>query len=426
MTSHEIRNKSPDRQLIPAVITNPIAARDHTQREENTMKTTRCFSTFSRIGFSSLLMLTILAVTPHYAAATTASNTAIINTVTVNYKDAGGTSQAPVTSSATVTISLVPASPTLSAPADQNTSLNVAATYTYTITSNANGPDNYVMTIPSKVNTANITASTAVPSLTPIPLGATTIFTPVTIAAGGTTAIIVPSDSVSNGSVNGISAAVGNNSVVINGQVYTVASIVDNAAGTSTITVTGNGTATALLPYGTIIGEQKTFTLAVTPTAMNATVANETITTTLSARDSGSIAVAATDVTVTTVPAANLTVTKEVSLTGTAGTFAATANAAPGALLYYRITVHNGGAANATLIVITDPISSYTTYTAGSGRRVTGAAAAYGGTVLTDLSAVDDGYDYAVTTAGTVTYSVASIAPGVANDVQLFFTATVK
>jgi uncharacterized repeat protein (TIGR01451 family) len=424
MTSQIIRNKSPDNLTDLQLTLTPFTACDHKQRKENKMNAQRSLSTFSRIGIGALLMLTALIVTPHHAAANTASNTAIINTATVNYRDAGGTLQTPVSASATVTISLVPASPTLNAPADQNTTLAVAATYNYTITSNANGPDTYNLTIPSKVNSANITGSTALPAPTPISLGATTIFAPVTIAAGVPTAITVPSDGTSNGSVNGISAAVGNNTVVINGLVYTVNSIVDNASGTSTITVTGP--ASVALAYGVVIGEQKTFTLAVTPTTMNPTTLNETVTTTVSARDSGNVAVAATDVTVTTVPAANLTVVKEVSLNGTV--WATAVAAPPGTLLYYRITVRNGGAGNATSVVITDPLSVYTTYSAGTAKRATGALVDYlvAPTTLTDLFGDADGFDFG-NTPGVVTYTLpAAIAPGAANDVQLFFRALVK
>lgn len=387
------------------------------------MKTPRSISTISRIAFSVLLMLTALAVTPHYAAANTAANTKIINTATVTYSDAGGFSQT-ATASATVTVTLVASSPTLNAPADKNTTVNVAANYnTYTITSNANGPDNYAMTT-AMVRTGNITASTAVPPAS-VSLGATTIFTPVTIAAAGTTVITVPSDGVVGGGVNGIAALA---TVVINGQIYTVASINDSATLTSTITVNGNGAVSAALLYGAVIGEQKTFTLAVTPTAMNPTTTDETITTTLSARDSGSVAAAATDITVTTVLGANLTVTKQVS-TDNGTTWGATANAAPLATLYYRITVHNGGSANATNVVITDPLTPYTTYVGPNfAKRATGAPVSYAAapTALTDLSAVDDSYDFGVTTAGTVTYSVPAILPGVANDVQLFFRVTIK
>ena len=388
------------------------------------MNTTQRFTTRLGLGAAAVAMAIALGA-PAPASANTAANTAILNTATVNYKDAGGTAQTPVTASATVTVSLVPATPTLNAPADQNATLATAASYSYTITTNANGPDTYNIAVPSKVNSANITASSAVPSVTPISLGASTIVTPVTILAAGTTAITVPSDGVAGGGVNGLIAA---ETVVINGQTYTIASVVDNASGTSTVTVNGNGVASAALPYGTLIAEQKTFTLDVKPTTMNPTTTNETITTTVSARDSGNIAAAATDVTVTTVQAANLTVTKEVSTDGV--TWGATANAAPGATLYYRITVHNGGAGNATAVVISDPINSltYLTYTAGSAKKATGAAVSYAAapTALTDASAVDDGYDWNVTTAGTVTYTAGTIASGAANDVQLFFKVTIK
>ncbi len=260
-------------------------------------------------------MFLTLAAIPQMEHANTAANTAIINTVTVNFKDAGGTAQTAVTASAIVTVTLVAVAPSLSTPGDQNTTLATAATYNYTITANSNGPESYAISTSlnggSVTNTAHILTSSAVPSPTPIALGATTIITPVTITAAGTTAIVVPSDGVSNASVNGIIAGA---TVVINTQVYTVASIVDNAAGTSTITVNGNGTASAALTYGTLIGEQKTFSLAVTPLTMNATTTNETITTVVSAKSAAGAA--ATDSTTTTVPAANLTVTKDVSLTG--------------------------------------------------------------------------------------------------------------
>jgi hypothetical protein len=429
MTSHEIRNKSPDSSYFPQFIDNPIAVSDHKLQKENIMKTPKRTSIISRIGFSVMLMLTALAVAPQYAAANTASNTAIINTVTVNYKDAGAVAQTPVTAYATVTVTLVAAAPTLSTPGDQNSTLGTPANFTYTVTSNANGPDTYTLSTSanggSVTNSTHMLTSSAVPSVGSVTLGATTAISSIAIPLNTDTPITVPSDGVSGGGVNGISAAAGNNKVVINGLLYTVISVVDNPfiAGTPvTSTITVNGPAQAALTNGTLIAEQKTITLVVTPLTMNATITNETVTTVISAK--GSFATAATDSTTTTVLPANLTVTKEVSTDGI--TWGATANAAPGAALYYRITVHNGGAANATVVSITDPLTSYTTYTAATAKRATGAAVSYAAapTVLTDLvNAGDDGYDF---TAGIVNYSVASIAPLVANDVQLFFKVTVK
>jgi uncharacterized repeat protein (TIGR01451 family) len=267
-----------------------------------------------------------------------------------------------------------------------------------------------------------------------VTLGGTTIATAVTIAAAGTTAITVPNDAVSNASINGIASG---NTVVISGQAYTVASIVDNGGtvgGTSTITVNGNGTASGLLSVGTIIGQRATFTMTVTPgTVTGAT--NQTITVTTSAKGGGAPA-AATQQTITTVNVATLSVTKEVSADGNtwySGVVPpATLAAVPGNTLYYRITVTNTGSSNATSVVITDPQPLYTTYLANSGRRVlNGTPSSYGsaGAALTDTSAADDGYDFGVTTAGQVTCSIASIPPlsaAPANAVQLFFRVTVN
>lgn len=389
------------------------------------MKSSRSSSTFSRAGFGVLLVLAALAVTPHHAAANTAANTKIINFATVNYKDSTNTTaQTPVTAFATVTVTLVAVAPTLTAPADQNSTLGSAATFSYNITTNANGPDTYALSTSanggSVTNSTHILTSSAVPSAASVVLGASTIVTPITIAAATDTAITVPSDGVADAtpSVNGI---VGGDTVVINSLVYSVISVVDNAAGTSTITV--NGPASAALPYGTLISERKTFTLDVTPLTMNATITNETVTTIISAKGTGA---AAADTTVTTVLPANLTVTKEVSTDGS--TWGATANAAPGNTLYYRITVTNTGAANATAVVITDPLTSYTTYTLTSAKKATAAASNYAdgtNTVLIDtIAGAADGYDWNETTLGSITFSAGTIAPGA--NVQLFFKVTVK
>jgi hypothetical protein len=382
-------------------------------------------------GALTLLTLALLfvAALPAASLASTAANTVIRNTVSVNYNNTAGTAMPQVQATVDISVALVYATPTLTSPVDQSTVPGTPAVYTYSITSNANGPDTYALTTNIDAQSAGISGSTAVAAPVSVTLGGTTIATAVTIAAAGTTAITVPNDAASNSSVNGIAGG----TVVINGQAYTVASIVDNGGtvgGTSTITVNGNGTASGVLPVGTIIGQRSTFTMTVTPGTVSA-AANQTITVTTSAKGGGA-PVAATDQTLTTVNVATLAVTKEVSADGNtwySGVVPpATLAIAPGATLYYRITVTNGGSSNATSVVITDPQPLYTTYTAGSARRATGAAVNYGaaGTILTDASAADDGYDFGVSTAGQATYSVGTVAPGAVNAVQLFFRVTVN
>jgi hypothetical protein len=379
-------------------------------------------NTTVRFGLGALLLMAAVSATPRLAEANTASNTLIRNTATVNYKDAGGTAQTPITAQADVTVTLVAAAPTLTAPADQNTSPGTPVTYNYSITATANGPDTYNLTR-TITESAGITPGTSTVSIsTPsVTLGATTISAPVTIGAAGNTPITVPSDGVAGGGVNGIVAG---DTVVIAGASYTVASVVDNASGTSTINVTGNGTAAGPLPYGTLIAEQQTFTVQVTPGTVTATT-NQTVTVNLTATSTADGTKTTTDQTVTTVLVANLAVAKEVSKDGT--TWSAATTAAPGTLLYYRITVTNNGGANATSVVITDPMTTYTAYATGSGKRATGAATSYAAapTVLTD--AVDgDGFDWNITTAGTVTYTVGTLLPGAGNAAQLFFQANVR
>jgi hypothetical protein len=380
-------------------------------------------------GALAVMALAALWVTalPSESSASTAANTVIRNTVTVNYRDTANTAMTPVQSTVDITVALVYATPTLNAPGNLSTIPGTPAVYNYTITSNANGPDTYALTTNIDGQSAGISGSTAATAPVSVTLGATTFATAVGIAATGTTAITVPNDAAVNGSVNGITSAAGT-TVVISGQAYTVASIVDNGGtvgGTSTITVNGNGTASGLIAVGTPIGQRATFTMTVTPGTISLP-ANQTITVTTSAKGGGA-PLAATDQTITTVNVATLTVLKEVSTDG--NTWATSGvSAAPTASLYYRITVTNNGSSNATSVVITDPQPLYTTYTAGSARRATGAAVNYGAAaiILTDTNAADDGYDFGITTASQATYSIASIAPGAGNAVQLFFRVTVN
>ena len=311
-------------------------------------------------GFALLALLAFVMPQNVQAAGTgTAGNTVIRNTVTVTYKDAANNPMQPVTGQVDVTVAVAPAPPALNAPTDQSTSPGTASTYTYWITSRSNGPGTYPLTT-GVVQTPGISGSTAVPSVASVDLGATTLKTGVTIAAGGTTTLDVPTDGTSNASVNGIEAG---DKVSINGQTYTVASIDDSTAatvgGTATITVTGNGTASAALPAGTLIEETKSFNVTVTPgTVAPGTTTDQTITVTTT---SGTVS----DVTVTTVNVLQaLVVVKQVSASAT-GPWSSNPTGlsfAPGIAIWYKITVTNNGTSNATSVTVIDPVPDYTTY----------------------------------------------------------------
>jgi large repetitive protein len=376
-------------------------------------------SGFTRIALAviTLAALVMPNLAAAYSATGTAANTVISNTVTVTFNNASGTAQTPVTATATITVALVKANPTINAPGDQTIDPNTTAVYNYTITANSNGPDNYTLAVPTVVNSAGITtASTGVLSTTTITnLGSTIV---AAAAVAGATAITVPSDGVPDAipSVNGIVAG---NRVLIGAVVYTVSSVTDNASGTSTINLsTGLAAAVAL---GDSIYEQQTFTLTVTPGTVSATT-DQTITTTVTAQYNGSGSTVS-DITVTTVRVPNLTVAKAVSTDGaTGGVYALTTSSSPGSIVTYRITVTNSGAGVANAVTITDPLSAYIAFNTGTCKVTTNIANttyASAGLAITDAAC---GYSAATS---TITYTGTPTLAAGASEI-LFFQVTIR
>lgn len=306
--------------------------------------------------------------------ATTAATSTVRNVVTVDYKNAAGTAQTPLIATVDVTINLVKAAATLSAPVDITTDPATAAVYSYTITNGANGISTYTpsTSITAQANIAGSTVSTPAAMV----LGATTVTTGISILASTDTAITVPRDSLADSSVNGIGAG---DTVVIGGLVYTVAAISDQQVPASpsalvTTTITVNGPA-QVVTAGTLIAEQKTFTVSVTPGTMTSTV-DATVSVTLSVTDGSN---ASTHSTTTTVAAVGLSVSKLVRnvTTPVAGTgsvsyagntyYAGGVTGNPGEVLEYLIVVTKGSSAsNATGVKVSDPIPPFTVYVAGS------------------------------------------------------------
>lgn len=389
------------------------------------------------------LMMTLtgiaLCLAGNAFAANTAANHLIRNTVTVNFNDAGGNPQTPVTDFVEITVSRVDSAPILSAPTDGITDSATPYEYTYTLTATANGPDTYQLAVDLVTESADISGSTAsflqggvaIPGPNQLTLGASTVGTAVTLdgTLGNTTDITVPSDaSNADSAVNGI--AIGDY-VVIQNTLFKVANINDTNGGvfnaTSTITVEGTGTANVNAIATDLIAEQQPFTLRVTPGTVTDTT-DQTIDVDISVDKA--LATEALDSTQTTVQVAALSVTKEVAVDADNngaedGVYAASVNAAPGSGLIYRITVTNNGSADATSVVITDPLVLFTTYVGGSARASSTLNDTIGsGAVLTDLDAADDGYDFDVTTPSEATYSVGTI-PSTESRL-LFFRVTVQ
>jgi uncharacterized repeat protein (TIGR01451 family) len=372
----------------------------------------------------SLRLLAALAalVVGSSALASTAANTTITNQATVTYNDASGTAQTPVSASASVTVTLVPSAPNITSPANQTIAQGTSATLSYTITGTANGPDTYNL------------ASTATPSS----LTAVTPALPATVILGGTTlavaanvgdlTITVPYDGVaSNASINGLAP---NDVIVIGGNPYTIAAggITKNAgANNAVITLTTN-IAGAGQAVGTVVGERQTFTETVpSGTVTSGTSGTQTVSTKATSQTSAAATVTQATPTVITVNKPALTVTKTVSTDG-GNTFAASANAAPGSTLVYKIVAHNAGASDATSVAFTDVVPAYLTYVANSGKYAVSTA-----TVYSAATAVNDGtggYSY---TAGTTTVAfdpnsagnaVSTVSAGA--DLVLFFEVTIN
>ena len=363
------------------------------------------------------LALGVAAFLPSAALASTAANTTISNTATVNYNDAGGVAQPQVTSlAATVTVTLVPSAPGLvstTPPANLTLNQGQNATLTYQITSTANGLDTY--------NLGSSAAPTNDTSVTPtfpatIQLGGSTLAGP---AVAGNTTITTPYDgNPSNANDNGL---VVGSTIVIGGNTYTITTITKNAgANTTTLGLGGAGITGATVAAGQIIGETKSFTVTVpSGTVTPGTTGTQGVTTT--ATSGGGTGPGTTGAVVNiTVNRPTLTVTKTVSVDGGA-TFSASGVAPPGTALIYKIVANNTGGSNATSVTFTDVVPQYLTYVNGSGKSATATATTYA--AASPLTEGSGGYSFTVGTS-TVAYAGGTVAGG--GFLVLFFKATIN
>jgi len=378
---------------------------------------------------AALVMMTVMIATPQTAHAVTAAQATVKNVVTVSYGDGAGFTTS-VTATNFVIVDLVAAAPTVSAPVDQNTTAGGTVSYAYTITSNANGSD--VLTLSAASTDTNVSApsvdfysdaglTTLIPS-SQITLGASDVYSAVTVLATGTTAITVPADQANDGSVNGI---VANDTVSIGGLIFTVASVVDNGGAnsvlTSTITLNNNGVA-ASLTAGTLVEEQKVVYMAVAAGTLAGT-GNGSHSIVMTATDGAN---PKADTTVTTISGPVLVVDKysanlssNVAGTGTGVLintktyYPAGVIGKPGETIGYAIIISNTGAGDAKGVVVTDPIPVYTTYVGSSMvlDAYTGDASGFVG--LSDALNADAGDLNATSTEITVYAGVGGVGTGV-------------
>jgi uncharacterized repeat protein (TIGR01451 family) len=314
------------------------------------------------------------SLVPATASANTAANATIRNVVTVAFADAGGIAQPDVQAAVDVSVNLVAAAASLSAPTDLSTAPNSTAIYNYTITTNANGVDNYTASVTALLESANLSGSTAVLSQTTFDLGATTLAIGYTTSAGVTTATLsVPADGTTDASINGLEDT---DTVLLGSTLCTVTVNTDSALPAqptdaiplSLLDVDCGANDVPTLAYGALIAEQQSFTLTVDPNNFVAP-GPETIDVTIEATDGTN---PSTDDTTTTVEQL-LNVTKYVrnDTTGAAGTgtpitvdlqtyYPSGIVANPGQTLEYLVVIENVGSQNATDVVISDAVPAFT------------------------------------------------------------------
>jgi len=215
------------------------------------------------------------------ANAGAAATTTLENIASATYTSAASATPITATSNAVViTINLVPAFPTVAFASSTPTDLlnlveGQTATLTYTLTSNANGPDDYTVIV-GETSVINITGTVATAAAA-ITLGGSTVAVDSTIDAGCLTVassncvITLPNDaSAGTGGVNGLD--LGETVVFEGGQVCTIApsgTLTDTGGLTSlggtlsSIEVTGCSGAAGTIVAGTSVYEQATQTVAV-------------------------------------------------------------------------------------------------------------------------------------------------------------------
>ncbi|BBO75164.1 hypothetical protein DSCW_25810 [Desulfosarcina widdelii] len=320
--------------------------------------------------FAAALMM----LNAQQAMASTAENTTITNTVTVTYEDAQGAAMEAITATATVTVALVEAAPTITSPADIDpTNENTASTLIYTVTGNANGDDSYTITF-ALVNT-DIGAVTVAD--VPVTLGGTTL---AAAASATETQIIVPYDSNADGDSAATNGIEHDDTIIIGGSAYVVDTVSENSS-TNLTTITLTTALSSDVSIGEIVGEQQEINVTVTTDYLDtgATVGTYAVTATITSDSDSSASAAQDPVTMITVRLTQLTVAKYVrDIANDSGTtpsysyngitYYTSVSAEPGATLEYIVVVTNdtGAALEATNVVIEDPIPQFTTFLSGT------------------------------------------------------------
>jgi uncharacterized repeat protein (TIGR01451 family) len=336
----------------------------------------------------------------------TAANAKIQNVVTVTYYDATGTNQHLAATSTSVTVNLVQAALTASTLANFPAAVDSGqpSTSYVALTSNANGSDNYTLTLteatvanlsghPYTLNLVTDTSGAGASAITSgtsgnVTLGASSIVS-IDAVSGTSQKIWIPAGTL-NGIAVGSIVVIGGNSYIVsdvdNGtqanygitgtSTTTSASPVAESLGYITIVKDTNTGGTGSVPNltagaslaGTLIEQRKLLQITITGT-VNSNTANGTdlihidSNTTTGTNNSTQLGETATfnfvSVSITKIVHNITDSSKDV-----AGNLSATGK--PGDVLEYTVTVNNGSTGNAGKVSVADAVPSYTTLVTGS------------------------------------------------------------
>jgi len=377
-------------------------------------RTTQRRPFWAALAVVASLFLALLITAPGVQA-TTGAGATILNTVKIDYKDAGGALAYSANASTYTTVNLVKAGLTYSGmptgaakgktagyPSDQTIDSGGTASYLIALTANANGGDTYNLSRTIGAVT-NMTAGYTVTYAT-VQNDGTTVITggsPATVALG---ASVIQDNTANTISIPGNSNlaafitlnSAGHKVLVVNGVDYIVTGITDGVAPANTNTGnawwTGLGTATpetlAVITLGantagsnttpnftpsdpalkgTEVAEQILVKVSVTGTVGAIIGTDGVVPFTLTTTDSSAGNSQITSTVTTTFRATNVQMRKTVkNITAGDLSYANHTSGKPGDVLEYKVEVNNIGASSATAMKATDAVPVYTQLVCGA------------------------------------------------------------
>jgi hypothetical protein len=409
-------------------------------------RTTQRRPFWAALAVVASLFLALLITAPGVQANTGAGAT-ILNTVQVDYKDAGGTQAFSANATTYTTVNLVKAGlsysgmptgtakgKTAAMPSNQTVDSGSTASYLIALTANANGGDTYNLSRTIGAVTNMISDTVTYSTMKNDGINVITSGSPATVALGASviqdnlaTSISIPGNSNLAALITLNSA--GYKVLVVNGVDYIVTGITGGTAPSNThvgntyyntvvvgtaetlavITLAANASGSNTTPAftahdaalkGTLVAEQILVKVDVTGTVGPTVGTDGTVAFTLSTTDSSAGNSQTTSTVTTTFRSSNVQIRKTVRNLGPTGvltpSFAAFTTGNPADILEYKVEIFNAGASSAKVVTGTDAVPIYTKLVCGAAALGTAICT---GTLTDIIATISDG-----TTTTNITY----------------------